>query len=65
MGWVSAMARLASIFAPSVGGVLLATSLPLALSVYAGFFVVGGVAALLMGVETRNQRLSDVTTQTA
>ncbi|HEY0739212.1 MAG TPA: MFS transporter, partial [Herpetosiphonaceae bacterium] len=61
MGWVSAMARLASIFAPSVGGALLGYSLPLALGVYAGFFILGGIAALLMGTETRNQRLADVT----
>lgn len=61
MGWVSAMARLASIFAPSVGGLLLASSLPLALGVYASFFIVGGTAALLMGAETRNQKLADVT----
>jgi MFS transporter, putative metabolite:H+ symporter len=60
MGWVSAMARLASIFAPTVGGLLLTRSLPLALGVYAAFFAVGGIAALLMGVETRNQRLVDV-----
>jgi MFS transporter, putative metabolite:H+ symporter len=63
MGWVSAMARLASIFAPSVGGALLSYSLPLALGVYAGFFILGGIAALLMGTETRNQRLADVTVQ--
>jgi len=61
MGWVSAMARLASIFAPSVGGALLGYSLELALSVYAGFFVLGGIAALLINVETRNKRLADVT----
>ena len=63
MGWVSAMARLAGIFAPTVGGLLLDYSLPLALGVYASFFVVGGIAALLMGTETRNQRLADVSTQ--
>lgn len=62
MGWVSAMARLAGIFAPTVGAVLLNRSLTLALGVYAGFFILGGVAALLMGTETRNQRLSDVST---
>ncbi|HEX6288109.1 MAG TPA: MFS transporter [Herpetosiphonaceae bacterium] len=61
MGWVSAMARLASIFAPSVGGALLGYSLALALGVYAAFFILGGIAALLMGTETRNQRLADVT----
>jgi len=60
MGWVSAMARLAGIFAPTVGGLLLGTSLTLALGVYAAFFLIGGVAALLMGAETRNKRLADV-----
>lgn len=65
MGWVSAMARLAGIFAPTVGGLLLGRSLTLALGVYAGFFVLGGIAALLMGTETRNQRLADVVEQTA
>ncbi|WP_026370990.1 MFS transporter [Kallotenue papyrolyticum] len=61
MGWASAMARLASIFAPSVGGALMGYSLAAALSVYAAFFVLGGVAALLITVETRNRPLSDVT----
>lgn len=61
MGWVSAMARLASIFAPTVGGLLLTRSLALALGVYAAFFVVGGIASLLMGVETRGRPLLDVT----
>lgn len=60
MGWASAMARLASIFAPTVGGALLGYSLGAALSVYAAFFVLGGAAALLIGVETRNRRLADV-----
>jgi putative MFS transporter len=60
MGWVSAMARAAGVLAPLVGGTLLAVSLPLALSVYAAFFVVAGIAALLMGTETRDQRLVDL-----
>lgn len=62
MGWVSAMARLAGIFAPTVGGLLLGRSLPLALGVYAAFFLIGGVAAVFMGAETRNKRLVDVAT---
>jgi MFS transporter, putative metabolite:H+ symporter len=60
MGWTSAMARLASIFAPTVGGALLGYSLGAALSVYAAFFVIGGAAAIMIGVETRNRRLADV-----
>lgn len=59
MGWASSMARLASIFAPTVGASLLATALPLALGVYAAFFVVGAVAVVLIGIETRGRRLSD------
>lgn len=61
MGWASAMARAAGILAPFLGGMLLIISLPLALSVYAAFFVIGSIAALLITIETRNQRLTDVT----
>ncbi|AFZ68819.1 MFS transporter [Deinococcus peraridilitoris] len=59
MGWVSSMARLASIFAPTVGAVLLTSALPLALSIYASFFVVGALAVLFIGQETRGRRLSE------
>ena len=38
---------------------LLAASLPLALSVYAAFFVVGALATLFIGVETRGRELRD------
>jgi putative MFS transporter len=65
MGWVSAMARAAGVLAPFVGGRLLQVSLPLALSVYAAFFVLSAIAALLIDTETRNRRLSDVTLRTA
>jgi putative MFS transporter len=61
MGWVSAMARAAGVLSPPLGIALLAVSLPLALSVYAAFFVVGAIAALLINIETRNRRLTDVT----
>jgi hypothetical protein len=33
--------------------------------VYAAFFVISAVAALLIDMETRNRRLSDVTMQAA
>jgi putative MFS transporter len=65
MGWASAMARAAGVLAPFMGGHLLEVSLPLALSVYAAFFVISAVAALLIDMETRNRRLSDVTMQAA
>jgi putative MFS transporter len=60
LGWVSAMARAAGVAAPFLGAYLLPQSLLLALSVYAAFFIVAGVAALVIEVETRNQHLTDV-----
>jgi putative MFS transporter len=65
MGWASAMARASGVLAPFMSGFLLEVSLPLALSVYATFFVASAVAAMFIDVETRNRRLSDVTMQTA
>lgn len=59
MGWVSSAARLASVLAPSLGAALLAQALPLALSVYAAFFLLGAVSTLLITVETRGRRLDD------
>lgn len=60
MGWASAMSRAAGVLAPILGARLLAVSLPLALTVYATFFVIGGLAALLINIETRNRRLVDI-----
>lgn len=60
MGWASAMARAAGIAAPLLGATLLNLSLPLALTVYAGFFVVGACATLLLTYETRGRNLADV-----
>lgn len=59
MGWASAMARVAGIIAPTLGGALLALSLPLALSVYAVAFMVGAAATLLIREETRGRHLDD------
>lgn len=59
MGWASAMARVAGILAPTLGGLLLAVSLPLALTVYAAAFIVGAGAALLIREEPRGQQLTD------
>jgi putative MFS transporter len=59
MGWASAMARVAGVIAPTLGGLLLTLSLPLALSVYAVSFLVGAGAALLIREEPRGRRLED------
>lgn len=59
MGWASAMARVAGVAAPLVGAALLDINLIIALSVYAGFFVVGGCATLFLNYETRGQQLAD------
>jgi putative MFS transporter len=59
MGWASAMARVAGIIAPFVGARLSGDNLALALGVYASFFVLAGLATLLVGPDTRNQRLAD------
>lgn len=59
MGWASAMARAAGVVAPTLGGALLALSLPLALSVYAAAFLVAAAGALLIREEPRGRRLED------
>jgi putative MFS transporter len=65
MGWASAMARVAGIIAPFIGARLSGNNLPLALAVYASFFVLAFIAALLVGQDTRNRRLADRTTEFA
>jgi putative MFS transporter len=62
MGWASAMARVAGVVAPTLGGALLALSLPLALTVYAVAFLVGAAGALLIREEPRGRRLADTLT---
>ncbi|GAB4203976.1 MAG: hypothetical protein OHK0022_28720 [Roseiflexaceae bacterium] len=59
LGWANAMAHAAGILAPSIGGMLLGTSLPLALGIYAAFFVLAA-AALLIRAETAGRGLADV-----
>jgi putative MFS transporter len=59
MGWASAMARVAGIGAPLIGAALLDVSLIAALTVYAGFFVVGACATLFLTHETRGRQLAD------
>jgi len=65
MGWASAMARVAGIIAPFIGARLSGNNLPLALAVYASFFVLAFIATLLVGQDTRNRRLADRTTEFA
>lgn len=63
-GWTSAMARVSGMIAPLVGGYLLDNQLPLtiALTVYAAFFVLAAICTGLLGRDTRNVQLADVTT---
>ncbi len=65
LGWTSAMARAAGMIAPLIGGYLLDNKLPLtlALTLYAAFFVIGAVATLFVGRDTRNVQLADVAVQ--
>ncbi len=65
MGWASAMARVAGIVAPFIGARLSGDNLPLALAVYASFFVLACVATLFVGRDTRNMRLADHTAEFA
>ncbi len=66
VGWTSAMARAAGMMAPLIGGYLLDNKLPLTLSLtlYAGFFVLAAVATLLIGRDTRNVQLADISQRT-
>ncbi|MBC7317825.1 MFS transporter [Candidatus Bipolaricaulota bacterium] len=60
MGAASGMTRIAGALAPSLGGLLLGLSLPLALSVFAGAYFLGGLAALALPYETKGEPLADV-----
>lgn len=59
MGAASAMTRVAGILAPSLGGILLGISLPLALMTFAGAYGLIGAAAFALPYETRGQPLAD------
>ncbi|GGK13166.1 MFS transporter [Deinococcus malanensis] len=59
MGFVSGMARVASVLSPSVGALLLTGQLPAALTLFAGCFLVAALCAWGIGVETRGQRLPE------
>ncbi|MFQ5871226.1 MAG: MFS transporter [Candidatus Geothermarchaeales archaeon] len=54
MGWAAGMTRIAGILAPFLPALL---TLPLALLVFGGAFVVGGVAVIALGRETMGQAL--------
>jgi hypothetical protein len=62
------MARIAGILAPALGGILMGLaatstgSLLSVLSLWAVAFILGGLAVLLLGVETREEALSDTMT---
>jgi putative MFS transporter len=59
MGAASGMTRIAGAIAPSLGAVLMVASLVVPLSIYAVAFLVGGLAALGLPVETRAKPLED------
>lgn len=59
MGFVSGMARLASVLSPSLGAMLLTGQLAVALTLFAACFAVAAVCAWAIGVETRGQRLPE------
>ncbi|WP_026332199.1 MFS transporter [Deinococcus apachensis] len=59
MGFVSGMARLASVLSPSVGALLLTGRLGVALTLFAGCFVVAALCGWAIGVETRGRKLPE------
>jgi len=59
MGTASGMTRVAGALAPLIGGLLLPVSMVAALTVYAGAFLVGGLAVLATHAETRGRPLAD------
>ncbi|MPY65913.1 MFS transporter [Deinococcus sp. SDU3-2] len=59
MGFVSGMARLASLLSPSLGALLLTGQLAVALGLFAACFALAAVCAWLIGVETRGRQLSE------
>jgi len=59
MGAASGMTRIAGAIAPSLGAALMGASLAIPLTVYALAFVLGGLAALGLPLETRHRPLQD------
>ncbi len=62
VGFVSGIARLASVLSPSIGAMLLTGQLPVALGVFALSFAVAAACAWAIGIETRGQQLSETAT---
>lgn len=62
MGAASGWTRIAGALAPSLGAVLIGASLALPLTIFALAFVVGGVAALGLPLETSQRELADAVT---
>lgn len=63
-GYASGLTRVAGTLAPVLGGVLLATSLVLPLSIFAAAFLVAAAAVGLLGTETRDRPLADTLSTT-
>jgi MFS transporter, putative metabolite:H+ symporter len=59
MGSASGMARVGGVIAPLVGGALFPVSLVLALSVFAGSFIVAALVVASLRIETRGVPLAD------
>ncbi len=62
MGAASGMTRIAGAIAPSLGAVLMSESLAVPLTVYALAYLIGGLAAFALPMETRQKPLQDVLT---
>ena len=62
MGAASGWTRIAGALAPSLGAALIGASLALPLTIFALAFVVGGVAALGLPLETSQRELADAVT---
>ena len=60
MGFVSGMARVASVLSPGVGALLLTGNLEAALGLFAVLFAGAAACAWAIGTETRGQQLPEV-----
>lgn len=60
MGFVSGVARLASVLSPSVGALLLTGQLTVALTLFAACFAVAAACAWGIGIETKGKTLAEV-----
>ena len=69
VGWASGMSRIAGILAPILGGILFGVattasgSLLYVVSLWSAAFLVGGIVVFLLGVETKQQGLSDTVSE--